>query len=125
MSDASPDHKLGRLRQLRSDELAIIKKLVAGTPFEKIVPELDSVLVRDAQDGGMGGVWFHKDSSERRRFGKEIAEGFFRDADGVPVSVGLYLDQFGDLFELDVWKVDFSPLIRYAHADDFEVIKSD
>jgi len=42
----------------------------------------------------------------------------------VPVSVGLYLDQFGDLFELDVWKVDSSPLIRYPHPDDFEV-KSD
>ena len=124
MSDALPDHKLGRLRQLRPDELAIIKKLVAGTVFERTGPEFDSLLVGDAQDGGMGSLWFHKSSLEKRRFGTELAEGLFHDADGVPVSVGLYLDQFGDLFELDVWKVDFSPLIRYPHPNDLEIIKS-
>lgn len=31
-----------------------------------------------------------------------------RDRDGVPVVLRLYVDQFGELFEVDSWKVDFS-----------------
>ena len=42
----------------------------------------------------------------------------FNDADGVPVSAALNLDQDHHLFELDVWKVDFSPLQRWPTAQD-------
>jgi hypothetical protein len=101
----------------------LIRKLVSGTPFEgKVLRQLSETLVQDMPDGGMGSVHFCKTSSKERRLGKEIAEGSFRDADGVLVSVTLNLDQFGDLFELDIWKVDFSPLIGYPDTDDFEVI---
>lgn len=34
------------------------------------------------------------------------------DEDGVPVEIALNLDTNGNLFELDIWKVDFSPLRR-------------
>lgn len=33
------------------------------------------------------------------------------DQDGVDVIATLSLDNYGDLFELDVWKVDFSPVV--------------
>ena len=123
MSDASPDLKLGPVRQLRPEEAAIIKKMVTGTVFEKaVVPQLEAALVQDMQDGGMGSIQFHRQTSDERRFGKEIAEGTFRDNDGVLVSVTLNLDQFGELFELDVWKVDFSPLVRYPEPSEFTVI---
>ena len=51
-------------------------------------------------------------------YGGEIAEAAFQDADGVPVSITLNVDKFGDLFEMDVFKADFSPLIRYPDLDD-------
>ena len=122
MSDASPVYELGPPRPLREKEAALIRKLVSGTPFEgKVLRQLSKTLVQDMLDGSMGSVHFCKMSSEERRLGKEIAEGSFRDADGVLVSVTLNLDQFGDLFELDIWKVDFSPLIGYPDPDDFEV----
>ena len=66
-------------------------------------------------DGGMGSIRFLPIGStgdDVREFGEEIGSCHFTDADGVVVSVALYADSFGQPFELDVWKVDYSPLQR-------------
>src|SRR5712692_5706944 len=107
MSDASPAHKLGPPRPLREQELALIKKLLSRTAFANKTPAgLSRAKVRDMPDGGMGSIRFCQasPSSNERKFGKQIAEGAFKDADGVPVSVTLNLDQYGKLFELDLFK---------------------
>jgi len=123
MSDASPDLKLGPLRPLRKEEKALITKLVTGTPFEaEILPLISGVRVRDMPDGGMGSIKFRQ-RPKKPGLGKAIAEGAFRDADGVPVSVTLNLDGDGELLDLDVFKADFSPLVRYPDPDDIKVIK--
>ncbi|MDX3967543.1 MAG: hypothetical protein QHD01_13185 [Bradyrhizobium sp.] len=72
----------------------------------------DFDLVEDMNDGGMGSLRFM--GSADRLWGKCIGEAEFDDADGVLVSVALNIDQRGELFELDLWKVDFSPLQRIA-----------
>ena len=124
MSDASPARELGPPRPLREKELALIEKLLAGSFCEtKARAQLDEARVQDMPDGGMGSIRFVQGPPEERMFGTEIAEGLFHDTDGIPVSVGLNLDQFGDLFELDLWKVDFSPLIRYPEADEVKIIE--
>ncbi|WP_461625535.1 DUF6984 family protein [Bradyrhizobium sp. 25ACV] len=69
-------------------------------------------LVEQMNDGGMGSLRFV--GSADRRLGKCVGEVEFDDADGVTVSVALNVDQRGELFELDLWKVDFSPLQRIA-----------
>ena len=75
----------------------------------------------DMDDGGMGGLRFvpsgKTSSSCIRKFGSEISSCHFTDADGILVSVALYVDQFGCPVELDVWKVDFSPLVRIPNDD--------
>jgi hypothetical protein len=125
MSDASPAPELGPPRPLREKELALIDKLLSGTVFAGKLSQLSRTLVQDMPDGGMGSIQFCQASStpDKRRFGKQIAEGDFRDVDGVPVSVTLNLDERGDLFELDVFKGDFSPLISYPDLDDFNIIE--
>jgi hypothetical protein len=125
MSAASPDHKLGPLRPLRDEELVVIKRMLAGTPFEEaLVGQLSAIKVKDMSDGGMGSIKFHIGRSRSKlEYGKEISEAEFQDADGVPVSLSLSIDKAGDLFELDVWKVDFSPLIRYPDAKDVEIVE--
>jgi hypothetical protein len=45
--------------------------------------------------------------------GSYAAEKVFIDSDGIPIMVYLDLDQSGALYELDIWKVDFSPVIKY------------
>ena len=64
--------------------------------------------VVNLSDGGMGSIRFGE--LDERRFGEQIAEMTLLDKDGIPVSFALYIDQEGNLFELDVFKSDFSPL---------------
>ena len=74
----------------------------------------DDVLVAAMPDGGMGSLRLRLPNSpeEHQRFGGQVADFSFADADGVLVLVALNVDERGVPFELDVWKADFSPLQR-------------
>jgi len=63
----------------------------------------------------MGSLYIiHPDKSRKGRFmSKAIAEREFLDEDNVPISVTINVDQDGDLFELDIWKVNFEPPVKY------------
>jgi hypothetical protein len=70
--------------------------------------------VQEMPDGGMGSLYIcklTKDASDRR-FGRRISELLLNDADGVTIIASLNVDRDGDLYELDVWKTNFAPLIR-------------
>jgi len=70
----------------------------------------------------MGSIRSARD--ERRIFGKVLAEAQCTDEDGVCVSIAINADNKGDLFEVDIWKVDFSPLKRYPKPSDLRVDSS-
>jgi hypothetical protein len=106
---------LKNMRLLKSHEAKLIKiLLLKNSSLAKIfIPLLDTVLVEDADDGGMGGLIFMSQiNNADRTIGQKVAETEFIDEDGVLVSVELSLDNNNQLFELDVWKVDYSPLCR-------------
>ncbi|KQW93450.1 hypothetical protein ASC94_12495 [Massilia sp. Root418] len=107
MLDESPQSG----RPLRPNELAVLAAL-PGAPWEA-EPRLRASRVEDMADGGMGSVRFLSQASAYRRFGRRAAEALYVDADGVTVVISLNLDEKGDLFELDFWKSDFSPLRSY------------
>jgi hypothetical protein len=73
------------------------------------------ITVQPMNDGGMGSlVICTKDKKEQeRRFGEQISEYCFTDQDGIDVIVSLNVDNNGNLFELDIWKTDFTPLIKF------------
>ncbi len=73
------------------------------------------ILVQTMDDGGMGSLllFLGVTPTDDRHFGKEIAEFSFEDTDGILVSVALNIDNFGNLFELDVWKVNYSPTLAF------------
>jgi len=115
---------LGPVRELRDDERAIIEKLVKHTEqASKVLGDLARLPVQDMPDGGMGSIKFRTRRSKKAVYGREIAEGSFQDADGVAVSVTLSLDDNGELFELDVFKADGSPLTSYPDPENFEIIE--
>jgi hypothetical protein len=95
-------------RQLTSKE----RDLVAYILRQSSPLHLHFGLVEEMNDGRMGSLRFV--GSADRRFGKCVGEAEFDDEDGMLVSVALNVDQRGELFELDLWKVDFSPLKRIA-----------
>ena len=82
--------------------------------YARFLEGVDSYRVVDMDDGGMGSVRFVIPGSHgQRRFGKRIAHAEYRDEDGVPILVAINLDDDGELFEIDVWKVDYSSTKKY------------
>ncbi|WP_062053187.1 DUF6984 family protein [Aquimarina longa] len=76
---------------------------------------LDDLKVMNMLDGNMGSLYIvnPQKSREEREMDKAIIEKQFYDTDNVPISVCLNIDTDGNLFELDIWRVDFNPIINF------------
>jgi hypothetical protein len=61
-------------------------------------------------DGGMGSIRFVAQSKGQAGGRFNVAERFYNDADNVLVSFTLNLDDQGEPWEIDVCRVDSSPL---------------
>jgi len=95
-------------RLLRTEEIAILAAML-NIPLDA----LKANIVEDMADGDMGSIRFVYGSSMPRLLGQTVARAEYVDADGVVVSITVNLDSQGDLYEVDFWKTDFSPLLKY------------
>jgi hypothetical protein len=100
------------MRQIKPLELELIQKLTNG---KFAIPSH----VIELNDGKMGSVSFDLDKNKTRN--RKIVEAEYRDSDGILVSIELTADKEDNLFELDLWKVDFSPLITYPTFDKLKI----
>lgn len=101
-------------RLLRDAEKALLTHLISGKPrAAHLISSLSEAFVEEMNDGGMGGLRFCASDARPRRLGEQLVEREFVDSDGIPVMVVINLDEHGDLYELDMWKVDFSPLKQF------------
>jgi hypothetical protein len=99
-------------RPLRNEEQELVRYLLSSVFAETALENtLVNSRVTDMQDGSMGSIRFVH--AEPRTMGKVLVEAQCVDGDGVLVSIAVNGDQNGQLFEMDFWKVDFSPLKRY------------
>ena len=75
----------------------------------------EGLLVKSMTEDAMGSLYlFPKGiTSEDRAFGDEVSEYIFKDEDRREVIATLTIDDQGNLFELDIWKTDFSALIKF------------
>ena len=122
MSVESRVLEMSAWRKLRKEELDLITAMARHSrKSNEVLRSLSERLVEDMKDGGMGSVRFEDSYNRERRLGKKIAEAEFRDQDGIPVSAVLNLDDKGQLFELDMWKVDFSALKRYPRPEELRL----
>jgi hypothetical protein len=82
-------------------------------------------LVEELQDGKMGSLRFHHGTvtDEDRRLGTPILEGQFYDYDGTLVSLTVNVDGQGKLYELDLWKVDFSPTRKFPEPEEMKEVR--
>ncbi|NQY33618.1 MAG: hypothetical protein HRT37_01350 [Alteromonadaceae bacterium] len=53
--------------------------------------------------------------------GRKIAQVEFEDSDGITISMCLNIDTKGYLFELDVWKTDFSALLKFPTVSEIRI----
>lgn len=103
------------LRDPSVGEVMIIDFLLEGEASGKLLREqLLMLKVSDMTDGGMGSLRLVPSVTKERprAFGRCAASCEFTDADGELVIASLYLDEEGNLFELDLWKIDFGQVIR-------------
>jgi hypothetical protein len=98
-------------RPLTLPELGLLIFLLRGkSRMAELLTVIHTAQVEEL-DGGMGSLRFSSPKLNRR-LGEVFARTRYLDADGVPVFVALYLDEEGDLYELDSWKSDDTPLQR-------------
>lgn len=100
-------------KPISEKELRIVEYLsnLADYPVLK----KSELFVMPMYDGGMGSFTIFKsetETRENRKFGKQISEYEFIDDDNIPVIVSLNVDQNNNLFEVDIWKADYSPVIN-------------
>jgi hypothetical protein len=98
-------------RRLKPEEYALIRHMLEHSGNSPLVNELDIAQVNDMNDGGMGSLRFA--AANPTKLGKVLCEAESKDSDNVPLDIAINLDEEGNLFELDIWKVDFSPLQTY------------
>jgi hypothetical protein len=103
-----------RPRDLSERERQLVERLIVLGGANELHESLKTIKVVRMNDGGMGSLRFVNTAhpSQPQRMGRSLSKLEFDDADGVKVIASLDLDESGNLFELDLWKVDFTPLIE-------------
>ena len=96
-------------RPIRPVERILICHLLKLAEYSADLPK--STLVTDLDDGGMGSLEFVTD--RKRAFGRELIVRKYIDVDNVDVWISINLDDQDELFELDVWKVNFERLLKF------------
>lgn len=96
----------GNVRHLTDDETRIVRALVRKAGMQEGVNEKE-VLVQGMSDGGMGSLRFEGSDPNEVRVAADLS---FEDEDGILVLATLYIDRQNRPHELDLWKVDFSPV---------------
>lgn len=97
---------------LTKQEEIILEDLVSRANINIPFDWKEDLLVSELNDGGMGSLSLYPPEiiNKERAFGSQVSDCQFTDIDSVVVIASLYLDKEGSLYELDIWKTDFSPL---------------
>ena len=79
----------------------------------------ENILVSPMDEANMGSLLLFPDGKRKdnRSFGRTAAEHEFKDADRASVIASLNLDEAGNIFELDIWKTTFEPLINFPETE--------
>ncbi|QTR48983.1 DUF6984 family protein [Candidatus Thiothrix anitrata] len=104
-----------KYRKPTYQELKLIDFLVKlAEPNMNATGFSDALMVTDMADGNMGSLRLYPDATvvENSAFGKQASACQFADVDGIDVIASLNVDQFGGLYELDLWKTDYSTLLQ-------------
>jgi hypothetical protein len=103
-----------KIRKPTELEIKLVETLINKSSL-KFLNWKNKLMVTEMNDGGMGSLTLLPNGfyEKKERFAKQISEYEFLDIDGILVSAALYIDEISnELYELDIWKVDFSPLIK-------------
>lgn len=111
-------------RKLTNTEKSIISTMIKACDkkWHDLLSQVEGSWVQPMADGGMGSLLFVSDTLQKRRLGKPLKDFQFTDTDDVLVFITINLDQDYN-FELDIWKVDFSPLITLPAPSELTLVR--
>ena len=104
-------------RSLSANELELLKFMLSDKEHEHLLNGVSSLWVTELTDGNMGSIRFVSLLNERQASCLEKAE--FRDVEGSNINVAINVDQTGKLYEIDIWKYDFTPVIEFPGKNTF------
>lgn len=102
-------------------ELVKLMLTKAGLWNDKIGEYLDKSTFVDVDDGGMGSFAISGINSDRGS--RDYSEAIYIDSDGLQVIIALIGDENGYPTDVDFWKVDSSPLLKFPASSDLAVTK--
>lgn len=102
---------MGILREPTIEEVQLLDKLIENASIDLPLNWKSTLKVKPMNDGDMGSLLLFPNRANNcnRIFGEQISEYQYKDIDGVDIIASLNIDSNGSLFELDIWKTDFSP----------------
>ncbi|MEO7211953.1 hypothetical protein [Mucilaginibacter sp.] len=103
------------MRLLKKEEIDLISHLLKQVPnCDHFLQKLADLQVEEMKDGKMGSLKFIPKISKKQTMKAEIARiDTLTDFDGVLLSITLNLSTDNELYELDIFKGDFSPLKQF------------
>ncbi|PIB36897.1 hypothetical protein BFP72_16545 [Reichenbachiella sp. 5M10] len=105
---------MSKLRPITEPERTIVYAMLAHvgvTPDQVPVPET----VSEYGDPFMGSINFDNDRPDL--YAGDVAQCEYLDEDGEKVVLSLTVDKEGKLLDLDFWKSNFKPLVKYPAPD--------
>ena len=102
------------MRHQTALEIQLLEELICRSHNTFPLNWKSNLLVSDLSDGGMGSLALHPhgiDDYKEHHWGSQASDCLFDDIDGITVVASLYLDEKGELYELDIWKTNWNPLI--------------
>ncbi|MFK7970035.1 MAG: hypothetical protein AB8F95_06685 [Bacteroidia bacterium] len=102
-------------RKLQQREYLLLSHLIQKAQHPIPQDWNKQIVVSEMDDGGMGSLLLFPSGevAHNRKFGTRTSAYNFNDSDGIPVIASLNLDLNGELFELDIWKVNHEPLLQF------------
>lgn len=104
-------------RALSANEIELLEFILSDKKHEHLLNGVRSLWVTELTDGNMGSIRFVSPLNERQATCLEKAE--FRDAEGSNINVAINADQAGELYEIDIWEYDFTPVIEFPGKSTF------
>jgi len=111
-------------REIQPQEVKLVRALLklAGENDPRWEQQVHEARVEPLNDGGMGSFRFEP-RDPHRHFGRELVRAAALDRDNIRVEMALIADDKDDLFELEIWKVNFAPLVTLPEPEALKVVR--
>jgi len=107
-------------RELKKIEIDLIEYLARKAKYPLVKNWYNKYKALPMNDGGMGSIILIPDNlpQQDRFFNAQISDCLLKDIDNMDILISLNIDQNDFLFELDIWKCDYSPVKEITGIED-------